>query len=294
MMKLRSAQIKKEKTELKGRHLPAFLAISHIRNNAFLILFAFAIIFFLLFVLAAIGGILGKGVPGLLDSLASEEILFSIRLSFITSVISTFFCLVLALPIAYGMERFPIPGKKLFNALLDVPLALPPIVSGVALLLLFGTTEFGRTLAAHGLKFVFTVKGIIIAQFFVNIPYMIRVLKSTIADINPRLEFVARTMGCSRMQVFIKVTLPLAKNGLVAGIVITWARALGEFGGALMLAGATRMKTETLPISLFLNMSTGDLPEAMAAATILIVCSVVSLFIFELLGGKQTELSRIN
>jgi len=267
---------------------------SQIKNMSFNVVFTLTIVLFLTFVLAAIGGILVKGVPGLASSLASEEILFSIRLSFITSVISTVLCLVFALPIAYGMERFNIPGRKLFNALLDVPLALPPIVSGVALLLLFGTTEFGRMLASHGFKFVFTVKGIIIAQFFVNIPYMIRVLKSTIADINPRLEFVARTMGCSQLQVFLRVTLPLAKNGLVAGIVITWARALGEFGGALMLAGATRMKTETLPISLFLNMSTGDLPEAMAAATILIVCSVISLFIFELLGGKQTELSRMN
>jgi len=179
------------------------------------------------------------------------------------------------------------------NTILDIPLALPPVVSGVSLLLLFGTTEFGKTLALHGLKFVFTTWGIVLAQFFVNVPYMIRVLKSTIADINPRFEFVGRILGCSQLQAFFKITLPLAKNGLIAGIVITWARALGEFGAALMLAGATRMKTETLPVSLFLNMSTGDLKLAMAAATILIIVSVVSLFIFELLGGERAGTSRV-
>lgn len=147
-------------------------------------------------------------------------------------------------------------------------------------------------LAMHGLKFVFTTKGIILSQFFVNIPYMIKVLKSTIADINPRLEFVGRTLGCSQWQAFFKITLPLAKNGLIAGIVITWARAIGEFGAALMLVGATRMKTETLPVSLYLNMSTGDLKLAMASATILIMISVISLFIFEFLGGKRVNLTR--
>ena len=130
------------------------------------------------------------------------------------------------------------------------------------------------------------MKGIILAQFFVNVPYMIRILKSTISDIDPRMEFVSRTLGCNKMQSFYKVTLLLAKNGLVASLVITWARLLGEFGAALMLAGATRMKTETLPVSLFLNMSCGDLKLGLAIASILIIISIVSLLIFETLGGK--------
>lgn len=240
-----------------------------------------------LLIVASLSNVLARGMVGFLESIKQPEILFSIRLSLMTSVISTVLCILVAIPTAYGMERFRLPGKKIVNTILDIPLALPPVVSGVALLLLFGTTSFGRMLAQHGLKFVFTVKGIILAQFFVNIPYMVRILKSTIADINPRLEFVGRTLGCSQWQAFFKITLPLAKNGLIAGVVITWARALGEFGAALMLAGATRMRTETLPVSLFLNMSTGDLRLAMAAATILIGASVVSLFVFELLGGKS-------
>ncbi|MEG3067128.1 MAG: ABC transporter permease subunit [Syntrophaceticus schinkii] len=130
------------------------------------------------------------------------------------------------------------------------------------------------------------------AQFFIITPYMIRVLKSTMADISPRLEFVARTLGCSQWQAFIRVTLPLARNGILAGLVICWARAIGEFGCSLMLAGATRMKTETLPIALFLNMSVGDLEMAMASATCLIAISLMALLIFELLGSIIRPASR--
>ncbi|MBC7075914.1 MAG: ABC transporter permease subunit [Syntrophomonadaceae bacterium] len=236
--------------------------------------------------------ILVRGTPNILSSVATREIQFAIKLSFSTSIISTILCILVAVPVAYGMSRLNFVGKRFATTVLDIPIALPPIVSGVALLLLFGTTSFGHALAAWGLEFVFTPLGIVLAQFFVNVPYMIKVLKSSIDDIDPRMEFVARTLGCTRLQSFVRITLPLVRNGLVAGIIITWARALGEFGAALMLAGATRLKTETLPVSLFLNMSVGDLELAMAAATILIIVSVGSLFIFEIMGGHRFEISR--
>ncbi len=239
------------------------------------------------FIILAIAMILLRGLPNLWSSLSTPEIRFSIKLSLITSVFSTLLCILFSVPIAYGVVRLNFRGKEIINTVLDIPMALPPIVSGVALLLLFGNTSFGHYLESIGLKFVFTTKGIILAQFFVNVPYMLRVLKSTISDIDPRIEYVSRTLGCTRMQSFIKITLPLAKNGLIASIVITWARALGEFGAALMIAGATRLKTETLPVSLFLNMSTGDLKLAMASATILIIISMLSLLVFEVLGNKK-------
>lgn len=151
-----------------------------------------------LLILAAISSVLAKGLAGLFESLKSAEILYSIRLSFFTSIISTVLCIIFAIPIAYGLERFKFFGQKIINTIVDIPLALPPVVSGVALLILFGTTQFGHSLEEFGLKFVFDIKGIILAQFFVNISYMIRVLKSTFADINPRYEFVGRTLGCSQ------------------------------------------------------------------------------------------------
>jgi molybdate transport system permease protein len=239
------------------------------------------------FVVALVVCIVTHTTPGaLLDSLKSPEILFAIRMSLITSVISTLMCIVISVPVAYAMARYDFWGKTFLNTILDAPLALPPLVAGVGLLIIFGTTGFGKWLADAGLRFVFTPAGIVIAQFFVNVPFMFRVLRSTFEGINPRYEHVARTLGCTDAAFFRRVTLPMARNGLVAGAIITWCRGIGEFGAALMVAGATRMKTETLPISLYLNMSCGDLDLAIAAATILIVISLVSLYVFEKLSGK--------
>ncbi|MDD2666291.1 MAG: ABC transporter permease [Methanocellales archaeon] len=224
-------------------------------------------------------------VSALMDSMLTEEIRFAIKLSLLTSGVSTVLCIAISIPVAYALARYEFSGKILVNTFLDAPLALPPLVAGVALLILFGTTDFGKSLAEMGLVFVFMPAGIIIAQFFVNVPYMFRILRGTFQGINPRYERVAKTLGCTESQAFWRVTLPMAKDGLLAGSVITWSKGIGEFGAALMVAGATRLKTETLPISLYLNMSCGELNLAIASATILIIISLVSLFIFERYGG---------
>jgi len=224
-------------------------------------------------------------LPALITSICSKEMQFAIELSLVTSIISTILCIIVSIPTAYALARYDFFGKSLINTILDAPLALPPLVAGVGLLILFGTTPFGKTMADAGLAFVFTPLGIVVAQFFVNVPFMFRILRGTFQGINPRYEHVAQTLGCTELQAFWRVTLPMAKNGLLAGSIITWSKGIGEFGAALMLAGATRMKTETLPISLYLNMSCGELNLAIAAATILIIISLGSLFIFEKYGG---------
>ncbi len=250
--------------------------------NIFMVVIAYLTLFFFM---GAILTVVIKGLPHIGRALATPEIQFAIKLSLYTSFISTVLCVLVAIPVAYVQARVDIPLKSLFNTLIDLPLALPPVVSGICLLLFFGTTAFGGWLEDIGLAFVFTTKGIIIAQFFVNLPFMIRVMRSTILSVNPRLEFIARTLGCTPVLAFLKVTLPLSRNGIIAGTVITWSKALGEFGAILMLAGATRFRTETLPISLFLNMSTGNLEEAMAATNLLIIISMISLYVFNKFGG---------
>lgn len=238
------------------------------------------------FIVALLLLVVTKPSPeAIISSLMTGEIQFAIYLSLVTSLLSTLLCIVTAVPAAYALARYEFFGKTTVNMILDMPLALPPLVAGVGLLLLFGTTEFGKTLADIGLVFVFTPLGIIVAQYFVNLPFMIRIMRSTFHSISPRYEYVAKTLGCSDFQAVWRVTLPMAGDGLLAGSVITWAKGIGEFGAALMVAGATRMVTETLPISLFLNMSCGKLELAISAATILIVISVVSLYIFEKFGG---------
>jgi molybdate transport system permease protein len=221
----------------------------------------------------------------LITNIVSPEIRFAIKLSLLTSIASTLMCIFLAIPVSYALSRHDFPGKTLISTILDMPMALPPIVAGLGLLLIFGTSTIGTYLADLGLKFVFTPLGIVMAQFTVNISLMLRIMRSTFEGINPRYEHVAQTLGCTPFQAFIKTTLPLSKNGILAGSVITWSRGMGEFGAVLMLAGATRMKTETLPIALYLNLSSGELDLAIAAATILICISGITLYLFERKGG---------
>jgi molybdate transport system permease protein len=239
----------------------------------------FGLIGYMVVVLA--GLIAYPPLPALIESLTSPEIVAAVELSLITSAVSTALCVLAAVPVAYALARFSFPGRRIANTLMNLPLALPPLVAGVALLIFYGPSTFGRMLSTVGLDVIYTPLGIIVAQFFVNVPYMIRVARSAFETINPRYEYVARTLGCTEWGAFRQVTLPLARNGLVAGLVITWSKSIGEFGAVLMLAGATRMKTETLPIALFLNMSTGDLELAIAASVILIAIALGSLLIFE-------------
>ncbi len=183
------------------------------QNIFFIAVISFSIAFLAGFIILAILLILIKGFPNLFSSLMREEILFALKLSFKTSTISTLLCIIFAVPVAYGLTRLNFPGKNVLSTALAIPMAMPPLVSGLALLLLFGTTAWGHALAAKGFRVVFTPLGIVIAQFFVNAPYMVRILQSTISDIDPRMEFVARTLGGSRLQAFFAVTLPLARYG---------------------------------------------------------------------------------
>ena len=253
-----------------------------INESTFKILTISITLLLAIFILSLVACIVTHTSPqSLLASIASEETRFAIKLSLLTSAVSTVMCIAVSIPAAYALARYNFPGKALVNTIVDLPLALPPVVAGVGLLILFGTTSFGEWLSGLGLKFVLTPLGIIIAQFAVNFSFMLLIMRSTFRGISPRYEYVAQTLGCNPIQAFLQTTLPMSKNGLIAGGIITWSKGIGEFGAALMLAGATRMKTETLPISLYLNMSCGDLELAIAAATILIVISVASLYTFE-------------
>jgi molybdate transport system permease protein len=238
-----------------------------------------AITLILFFIISAtlLGLILYSPLPVLAQSLTNPEIRFAILLSLVTSVISTIICIAIAIPVAYALARYQFFGKRIATLALTLPLTLPPLVAGIALLLFFGTTAWGKALDQAGFAVIFTPLGIIVAEVFVNIPYMIRILRSAFSSINPRYEYVAKTLGCTDTGAFFQVTLPMARHGLLAGAVITWSKAMGEFGAVLMVAGATTMRTETLPIALYLNISTGDLNLAVAAATILILISLITL-----------------
>ncbi len=218
------------------------------------------------------------------SALFSQEIMFAIKLSVITATIATIICIIVAIPTAYAISRAKFPGKNIVDALLDLPIVTPPIALGTALLIFFNT-PIGEPIENHFISFVFQQSGIILAQFTVISALAVRFMKVTFDSISPRYESVARTLGCSKGQAFFNVMLPLAKKGLLATIVLVWARALGEFGASVTLAGATRMKTETLSIAIFLNLATADIEKAIAVIFILIIIGIIVLVLIRKIGG---------
>ena len=244
----------------------------------------FALVF--LFLTSPIIMLIIKGAAAIPVCLRSREIRFSILLSLRTSVVSTVICIGLAVPAAYFIFRMT-KFKKIFIQILSIPMSLPHIVSGIALLLLFGRMGIGDFLNDYlNIDFIFTRQGIILAQVFVNLPFAIKQTATAFGDMNKKMLFVAKTLGCNDLQVFQNIILPLLKNSLLSVIVMTWARALGEYGAVIMVAGATKMKTEIIPTSIMLNMSTGDLDLAIGISAILIVISVSCMTIFEYLFNK--------
>ncbi len=219
------------------------------------------------------------------STFGSNEVLFSIRLSFLTATVATAVAVLFAIPTSYAISKANFWGKSAVDTLLDIPIVVSPVALGSALLIFFNTSA-GSFIETHFIRFVFEVPGIVLAQFVVVSALAIRLMKSTFDGIGVRYEMVARTLGCGRWQAFFRVTLPIAKNGLIAASIIAWARAVGEYGATITLAGATQMKTETLPIAIYLSIASADVDRAVACILILIGMSVVSLVALRKLTGK--------
>jgi molybdate transport system permease protein len=219
-------------------------------------------------------------------ALSTEEVLFAISLSLFTATVSTFISIVIAIPVAYAISRNTFWGKSIVDSLLDLPIVISPIAIGAALLVFFNT-PIGTGINDHFINFVFTVPGIILAQFTIISALAIRLLKSTFDGIDYRYEQVGRTLGCSSFGAFTGIVLPLAKNGLIACSILTWARAIGEYGASVTLAGAMAMKTETLPIAISLNLGNADIDGAIAIIFILIIIALASLLIIRKISGKS-------
>lgn len=207
----------------------------------------------------------------LVQAFASERVWFSVTLSLKAAVIATFLSVILAVPSAYALSRYEFPGKRIIDVLLEVPLVVTPIALG-AMLLIFFQTRLGEIVQTHGLSFVFEFPGIILAQFLTTVGIAVRTMKNTFDGISPRYEMVACTLGATPTWAFLTVTLPMAKTGMLAATILAFAKCIGEFGATIMLAGAMPMKTETLPISIFMRVGSADI-EGMALM-ILILLSV--------------------
>lgn len=232
----------------------------------------------ILFVGSAIIAVLIGGAKNLPQALASEETWFSVKISLITATVSTMLIVLVSIPASYAFTRTSMPLKKTSELIMELMMCLPYLVLGLCLLILF-SSPFGVWLKEMGFKVVFDVKGIVIAQFFVNLPFAIRMVRTAFMQLDERLEVIAGMLGASKWKQLVTIILPMSRNAIISMIVLVWSRAIGEFGATLMLVGITRMKTETLPGSIYLSISTGNTDMAMASATIMLVIAVASLLL---------------
>ncbi len=217
--------------------------------------------------------------------LISREIRYATGLSLVTCTVAALASLVVAVPIGYLMARAPrFRGKALIDAALDIPIVLPPMVVGLCLLIFF-QTRFGQAIETV-VPFTYTVAGVVLAQFVVAAAFAIRTMRGVFDHLSARPEDVAMTLGCTRWQAVWHVTLPAARRGMFAAASIAWARSLGEFGPVLVFAGATRMKTEVLPTSVWLAWSVGELEQGVAVSLLMIALSMAVLAGIRLAGER--------
>jgi molybdate transport system permease protein len=216
-------------------------------------------------------------------SLADRKIQYSIWLSLISCTLSAVLSVLVAVPMGYLISRHRFFGRQLLDAVLDIPIVLPPLVIGLSLLILFQFRPF--SFAAR--LVVYQIPAVVLAQFAVACAFAIRTMKSTFDHIDPRCEQVAISLGCSRLQAFGWVVLPEAGRGMLTAFTLAWARSLGEFGPLLIFAGATRMKTEVLSTSVFLEMNVGDIETAVAVSLIMVAAAVVVLVVTRVLGARE-------
>jgi len=214
-----------------------------------------------------------------LNSIKEPLVKEALRLSAFTTVISAIVVILLGTPLAYILSRADFKGKKILDAIIDLPMVLPPSVAGLALLMAFGRRGLlGNYLSFFGIEIPFTTTAVIMAQIFVAAPFFIRSAKSGFSTLDPFMEQASLTLGRTPWQTFFKVSLPLSFPSLFGGAVMTWARALGEFGATIMFAGNLSGITQTLPLAIYTAMEK-DLSLALAMAAIMIVFSFMVLFL---------------
>ncbi|NQT16630.1 MAG: ABC transporter permease [Planctomycetes bacterium] len=217
----------------------------------------------------------------------SPFIASALRLSVVTSVTATALALLFAIPMGYALSRYSFPGRVLADTIVDIPIVFPPLVAGLTLLIFFSQTGTGRWIEEDlGLKFVFEPKGIVLCQFVVSASFAIRSIKTAFDEVDRRLENVALTLGYTQWGSFLHVSLPLARPGVIAGAILTWARAFGIFGPLMILVGSFRGKTEVLSTTIYLEQSVGNLEVALVVALLLISVATVALLTIRLVGGR--------
>lgn len=242
-----------------------------------------------LFLLIPTAGLLLRVSPGeVLGTFLDPQAVQAVNLSVLTTIVTVVLTILFGTPLAYLIARKEFPGKGALDALIDLPIVLPPSVAGVALLVTFGRRGVpGAFLGSLGFEIPFTTAAVVMAQLFVSSPFYVKTLAVALASVDRDLEQAAAIDGASAWQVFRRVTLPLSLRGAIGGAIMTWARALGEFGATILFAGNFPGRTQTMPLAIYIGFEL-DMRIAMSLAAILLVTSFGVLAAVKGLAGKWT------
>lgn len=241
----------------------------------------------LIYLVAPIAGLVWR--TSLHSYLCCGEALTALHLSLFTASVALVGSLVIGTPVAYLLSHYRFRGKEIVDTLIDLPLVLPPVAAGLALLLLYGRQGLGSLLAQHDVRLSFTLTAVIMAQLFVASPFYVKQARAGFEAVPINLRLASATLGAGPLRTFLKVTAPLSRNSLIAGAVMTWARALGEFGATLMFAGAFPGRTETMPVAIYSHASAATpqgLRTSIALAVILVAVSFAVILIARRLAGR--------
>lgn len=221
------------------------------------------------------------------DVISSSDATEALRISLITTSISLVLTVAFGTPVAYLLARGRFPGHGLLDTLVDLPIVLPPAVGGLGLLMAFGRRGIaGEWLSDQGIEIAFTTTAVVLAQTFVSSPFYIRAAKAGFEAVDREMELVAYTLGSSRTEALRRIAIPMAMPALMAGAVMAWARALGEFGATIMFAGSFTGRTETVPLAVYRSLEGGvDVP--LALSTVLIAVSFSVLLVFRLIARRS-------
>lgn len=218
--------------------------------------------------------------------ITSESSLAALVLSLKTATAATAVCLLLGVPMALALARTTFRGQRIVRSLLLLPLVLPPVVGGIALLYTFGRRGLlGHTFEVLGIRIAFTTTAVVLAQAFVALPFLVLSLEGTLRSVGQQYEVVAATLGGRPTFVFRRITLPLVLPGLLSGAVLSFARALGEFGATLTFAGSLQGVTRTLPLEIYLQRESD--PDAAVALSLVLV--VIAVLVVGLAQGRRAE-----
>jgi molybdate transport system permease protein len=213
----------------------------------------------------------------------------ALQLSILTTFCSLAITLILGTPLAYILARATFPGRSLVDAVVDLPIVVPPAVAGLALLLAFGRNgTFGPLLTGLGLQLSFSTAAVIMAQTFVASPFYVRAARAGFTAVDRTLEAASATLGMGPLRTFAYISVPLAAPALIGGAVLSWARSLGEFGATIMFAGNLAGVSQTLPLAVYLNLESGNLPIAVVLSVILILFSLLVVVTVHATADRRT------